>query len=211
MVADPAMAGAAAGTHVRAGTVDRAAAPRTRVLQGMVAAVAEKGYAAVTVADVVGGAAVSKRTFYEHFAGKEECLLACYGEAADIVIARVRDEALRELPGPGRIDRCLVAYLAALDQMPRLSEALLLEVQVAGAAGRRLRRERNQAWVRLLRELSRPAELPAALALALVGGITELTVTHAEDAPGVPFGTLLPAALQFFHAVLSEPPAGRRP
>ena len=39
---------------------------------------AEKGLAVTTIADIVREAGVSKRTFYEHFDGKEACFLALY-------------------------------------------------------------------------------------------------------------------------------------
>ncbi len=47
---------------------------RSRLLEGMAVAVAQKGYAAVTIADIVREASVSRRTFYEHFGSKAECL-----------------------------------------------------------------------------------------------------------------------------------------
>ena len=44
-----------------------AASQRTRLLEAVGRAVAEKGYAAATIDDIVRGAGVSKKTFYEHF------------------------------------------------------------------------------------------------------------------------------------------------
>src|SRR6185503_15316570 len=49
---------------------------RSRLVQGMAIALTEKGYADISVADIVQHARVSKRTFYEHFADKEACYLA---------------------------------------------------------------------------------------------------------------------------------------
>ena len=51
---------------------------RTRLLGGMARCVAEKGYAETTIADVVREASVSRRTFYEHFQTKADCLIALY-------------------------------------------------------------------------------------------------------------------------------------
>jgi len=48
------------------------ASQRGRMLEAMVKAVAEKGYPATAIADIVAGAGVSRRTFYEQFGDKEE-------------------------------------------------------------------------------------------------------------------------------------------
>ena len=64
--------------------------PPRRILGGMVAAVAERGYAATTITDVVRHARVSRRTFYEHFADKEACFLAAYDAVSDAMLARSR-------------------------------------------------------------------------------------------------------------------------
>jgi AcrR family transcriptional regulator len=56
---------------------------RERLLAGTARAVEEKGFAKVTIGDIVRHAAVSRRTFYDHFGGKEECLEAAFGGPAD--------------------------------------------------------------------------------------------------------------------------------
>src|SRR5882724_3806888 len=49
------------------------ASQRGRLLDAMAEVVAEKGYQATTVADVVERAGVSRRTFYEQFPDREAC------------------------------------------------------------------------------------------------------------------------------------------
>ncbi|MEY2953575.1 MAG: hypothetical protein RLZZ401_1662, partial [Pseudomonadota bacterium] len=69
-----------------------------RLLQGMSKAVSNKGYAVVTIADIVAAAAVSRRTFYEHFETKAQCLIALY-EAVSLDGLRVLAQALNpQLP-----------------------------------------------------------------------------------------------------------------
>ena len=68
------------------------ASQRARLLEAVGRAVAEKGYAAATIEDVVRGAGVSKKTFYEHFADKEGCFLAAYEAAAEELFRRVLEE-----------------------------------------------------------------------------------------------------------------------
>jgi AcrR family transcriptional regulator len=50
--------------------------PPERVLRALAATVAEKGYAATTVAEVVERAGTSQRVFYGHFENKEDAFLA---------------------------------------------------------------------------------------------------------------------------------------
>jgi AcrR family transcriptional regulator len=50
--------------------------PTERLLRGMAAVVAEKGYPETTIADIIERAGTSYRTFYEHFANKEEAVVA---------------------------------------------------------------------------------------------------------------------------------------
>src|ERR671929_1894505 len=64
---------------------------RERMIDAVIEAVAARGYAAATVADVIKRAAVSRKTFYEHFADKEECFMAAYEEINRHLIAQVRE------------------------------------------------------------------------------------------------------------------------
>ena len=64
---------------------------RERLLDGMLEAVNEKGFAETTIADIARHARVSKRTFYEHFATKQDCLLALYVAASERALARIAD------------------------------------------------------------------------------------------------------------------------
>ena len=67
------------------------ASQRARLIDAMAQVVAEKGYAATTVADVVERAGVSRRTFYEQFADKEACFLAAYDVGLAAVLGRIRE------------------------------------------------------------------------------------------------------------------------
>ncbi|HET6447989.1 MAG TPA: TetR/AcrR family transcriptional regulator, partial [Conexibacter sp.] len=63
---------------------------RDRLLQGMAQTVARRGYAATPVAEVLKAAGVSRRTFYEQFADKEDCFLAAY----DAFVARCTERVI---------------------------------------------------------------------------------------------------------------------
>src|SRR3954452_22118288 len=70
--------------------LDARGSQRARLVEGMIQAVAEKGYAAATVADAVKAARVSRGTFYAQFASKEECFLEAYRFGIEVMVERVR-------------------------------------------------------------------------------------------------------------------------
>ena len=74
-----------------------AASQRARLLEAVGRTVAERGYAAATIEDIVRDAGVSKKTFYEHFPDKLGCFLAAYEAASDELYEHVR--AAQEAPG----------------------------------------------------------------------------------------------------------------
>jgi AcrR family transcriptional regulator len=100
---------------------------RAKVLEGMVQAVAEKGYAAATVADAVRLARVSRGTFYALFESKEACLAASYRLGCEVLEERV-DAAVRGAADwRDELRLGLRAYLRTLDEDPRFARVYLLE------------------------------------------------------------------------------------
>src|ERR1700761_8154472 len=62
---------------------------RERLFAAMVATVAEKGYEATTVADLVELSGVSRSAFYRHFADKQACFLAAVEAIVDPTLERI--------------------------------------------------------------------------------------------------------------------------
>src|SRR6476620_2376203 len=84
---------------------------RGRMLEAIAHAVAEKGYAATAVADVISRAGVSRKTFYEHFANKEACFLEAYDTGVQVLLTTI-DEAVEAAPdGLRAVTDGLQAYL----------------------------------------------------------------------------------------------------
>ena len=104
------------------------------MLEAMVDATAEKGYAQVAVADVIERAGVSRKTFYEQFANKQECFLAAYDAGVDGLLAAI-DEALEEFAPDwlAGARRAVEVYLARMAANPPFARACLIEVLGAGA------------------------------------------------------------------------------
>ena len=72
------------GPHALA-RVQVVASQRGRMIDSIASVVAGKGYTATTVGDVVKGAGVSRKTFYEHFADKEECFMAAWETGVQVL------------------------------------------------------------------------------------------------------------------------------
>ena len=115
--------------------VDIASDQRARLLAAMANVVAEKGYAATTVADVVRDAGVSRTTFYELFSSKESCFLAAYNDGVDELLQAVR-EAVHGAPGDWReqLRAGIRAYLAKLAGPGHFARVYIDEIHAAGGA-----------------------------------------------------------------------------
>jgi TetR/AcrR family transcriptional regulator len=132
-----------------------AASQRRRLLAAMVAAVAEKGYVGVAVADVVGRAHVSRASFYEQFADKSDCFLAAYRACADHLVGDLRHRVATDAPARRRLHGLLANYLGALAAFPEGARVFLVETHAAGPAAARQRRQIQLDFVGLLRDLHR--------------------------------------------------------
>jgi AcrR family transcriptional regulator len=186
---------------------------RARLTGGLAAAIAEKGYAAATIADVVRHARVSKRTFYEHFADKEACFLALYSETSDELLSVIADAVARATGGwDERLATAARAYFERVAAEPALIRTGLIEIQAAGPAARRLRREVQRRYADMLRRLSvdaaaeEPAITPLSpeLATAVVGGIDELMLEAVEEGQEARLGELADAAIELIRATLAR-------
>lgn len=109
---------------------------RARVLEAIARVVAERGYEAATVADIVREAAISRTTFYEQFASKEACFLEAYRHGVEVVDDRIRTAVHAAGPAGWRaqLRAGIRSYLDALAADPALARTTLHEVQLAGPA-----------------------------------------------------------------------------
>ena len=153
---------------------------RERLIAGLAEAVAENGYAGTTIAHITRHAAVSRRTFYEHFSSKDECFIAAYDTVMEELNRSVGEAFEREEEWPQAVRAGLAAMLEFLSNEPHLARLSMVEALVAGP----VLVERYDAAIQSLvpyfqagRE-GRPAEVLAGLSPtteeALVGGIVSL-------------------------------------
>ncbi len=152
------------------------------MLAAMVEVSAERGAANVTVAHVVARAGVSRRTFYEVFADREECFLAAFDDGvarATRCVLAAYDPKARWVE---RMRTALTALLSFLDADRPVGRLLLVGSLGAGAEALERRQAvlaRAIAVVDEGRGETRAAtDLPALTAEGVVGGV--LSVLHAR-------------------------------
>ncbi len=107
---------------------------RARIVSAMAEVVTEGGLPAATVANVVARAGVSRRTFYELFADREECFLAAFDHAAGLATAAVLPEYEQDAAWRERIRAGLLGLLEFLDEEPSLGALCVVHSLGAGPA-----------------------------------------------------------------------------
>ena len=188
------------------------ASQRARILDGMVRAVAAKGYARTTVADVVALAGVSRRTFYEQFDDKEDCFLGAYETGSQIVLDDIA-AAVRALSEPDWRTRLRVAldtYVSVLAAEPGFARALMIDTFGAGPKALERHFHVRELFVdhyRRLRTLARADDpslgpVPDSYLRALVGGIEGLVQDHILGRGAETLPELAPTLYEFATAVM---------
>lgn len=160
--------------------LDATAHQRARLQRAVISAVADKGYQATTISDIVRRARVSRSVMYREFTGKLDCFLSAIEAGRELVSARIA-QAMAEAP-----DASLATVLRAISRTylqtcasePDHTRAWVVELPAAGLEGVQARDRYLDGFAELMREIdcaygsgrARPREHY----LALVGGITEL-------------------------------------
>lgn len=159
------------------------ASQRGRMLAAIAEAVAEKGYAAATVADVITRARVSRATFYESFANKEDCFVAAYEAAADVLAAQV-SRSVSTTSGDLRtkLRAAMRTYCDLLAANQATARALIIE-SAASPALRAARARNFAAWAKMLENFADTAQSPPPpmAGTATVGALTQLLATFLEE------------------------------
>ncbi|KUI05453.1 TetR family transcriptional regulator [Mycolicibacterium acapulense] len=183
---------------------------RDRLLDGMAASITERGYRDTTVADIVRQARTSKRTFYEQFASKEECLIELLRRNNETMIAGVRAAADPDADWRAQIRSAVTAYVDHIAARPAITLAWIREAPALGAVAHPLHREAMENFTDMLVDISstpgfeRASLTPISrpLALIILGGLRELTALFVED--GHDLGGIIEPAITASVAILGS-------
>jgi AcrR family transcriptional regulator len=149
---------------------------RRRILRAVGELVGERGYSDVTVELIVKRAHVSFKTFYKHYPGKEECLLALCESAFDSTEGEIRKRlAAQAGPWPDQVLLALRTLVELIVAEPVLARAVIVESPTVGPAITERYERATKALVPLFRAgrqfNPRGAELPETIEDTLSGSV----------------------------------------
>lgn len=174
---------------------------RARLVSSMIETVAANGYGATSVADVIAGAKISRRTFYESFANKEDCYRAAY-EASFEYLRLTVAAAVEAAEWPESVGAGLAALLEALAEHPELAAFFLLS---PFAVDDEVARHHHEATRKLVGTLlaaaprrREPKGMASAREAALAGGLSRLLALKVDSGRPAELPALLPDLVELF-------------
>jgi AcrR family transcriptional regulator len=163
---------------------------RARLLGAAVPAVDELGWSGVTVADIASRARMSRRTFYDLFANREECLLALLDDTVGRIERDLTAGSLHEKAWVERVRTGLWRVLCFLDRDPALARVCVVQ---SARGSRRVLEAREEILTRLAgmidegrSQSARGAQVPSVTAEGLVGAAVAILykrLLNGERAP----------------------------
>lgn len=172
-----------------------------RLLVSLIRSVASEGYNATTITAITDGAGVTTRTFYKYFDSVEDCYLAAFDAAVELLGARLAEAYGSAPEWPLKVRAALAAALEFFSASPALARLCLSEPFVAGPRIARRYQEQIERLVPFLREgrhlSSEVDSFPETTERGLIGSIASQIArkVSAGEAEGLP--ELLPDLVQF--------------
>jgi AcrR family transcriptional regulator len=180
---------------------------RERLFGAIVALAAERGFEAITVADVLALSGVSRSAFYAHFANKGECLTAAASELVPPTVGAVEAAARRD--GTDQAWAAFATFLALVRSQPAAARVWFLELHATGAAGEALSDRGLEALASSIEGLDEVSsgDLPAdpELVRTLIGGVRKLIHTRLARDEAAELEALGPQLWQWLRSVSAPP------
>ena len=184
---------------------------RRRMVDATIDVVGEKGYAELTVSDVIKRAGVSRRAFYEHFSNREECFLASYDSVMAESSQAVRSAFSRNSRGllENTQDAIEELFKRAL-RRPDVMRVLMVEIGAAGPEGITRREQLGVAYERSLRESlglpPGPGPIPNPVLRGVIGGLGAVLYTHVQTGKRKQLLALIPHLVRWATCYWPAPP-----
>ncbi len=158
---------------------------RERLLEAMVQAVNERGVVATTISDLVARAGISRRTFYEHFDNKEDCLLATYDTVVETEVLRLLTLAGSDIEWPQQLEEIIRALFDAIAERPDAARLICVEMGASGAVGVQRWADGATRFERFIstgfERASGAGTVPDPVARAVVGALRKIIYTRVRE------------------------------
>jgi AcrR family transcriptional regulator len=179
------------------------AVQRERLIVAMLRAASELGYRGTNVQDVIDRAGVSRPTFYEHFANKDDCFLAAFDTSAE----RLKDKVTAAFNQGGDVwrDRLRLgigALLQFASSEPETARTLIVEARAGSAASVKRRIELLDDFATCLDSQARELlpfgrSFSPITAIGIVGGVEALLYARLCKGEYAELESLLPSLMYF--------------
>ncbi len=175
---------------------------RERILGATVAVVAEQGYEATRVADILELAGVSRAAFYRHYDNKLECFLATLDELAamarDQVVDSYRDN---DRPWDERLRAVFEGLVEMILAQPAAARVWLVEIYSAGPEAiermERLADQLERLAIAAIDETPERSGMPAEGVRAVLGGLRQIVSTRLRHGTEAELPALVPDLLDW--------------
>lgn len=173
---------------------------RDRLVAGMIAVIAERGYHETTVTQIAAAAGVSRRTFYDYFDSKEACFLATYDVIAQHLLAAAGEAFEAKESWPERVRATIEAGLGIFAANPDLAHFILIAPPRAGEPiSGRYHESAGRALALLSADLPKGVSVPSAASqVAVIGGMAALIARKVEAGEGERLTELVPDLVELF-------------
>jgi AcrR family transcriptional regulator len=179
---------------------------RERLFAALVAVVAERGYVATTVGDLLELSGISRSAFYRHFANKQECFLAAF----DAIVGKVTEQVAEAYARDGSVEERLTATLDAVAgfvaAQPAASRLAFVDYYAVGPEAMDRVEDATTALQELIlagfQDVPERAGVPPLVIRGIIGGVRKIAHTRLRRGEEAELPKLMPVirdcALAFY-------------
>jgi AcrR family transcriptional regulator len=161
---------------------------RQRLFDALEESIAQDGYPRTTIADIVRRARTSRRTFYQHFASKDDCFVALLTEANAAQVRQITAAVDPAAAWETQVCRAIEAWIASVDSRPALMLSSIRDLPALGLTAHVLQREALEHFIEMVQGLvesdtfvaGRVGAVSRQRIVMLLGGLRELSAITVE-------------------------------
>ncbi|HEX5853857.1 MAG TPA: hypothetical protein VFY36_12285, partial [Solirubrobacteraceae bacterium] len=172
---------------------------RARILWAMAQAAGDQGPDLVSVTQVIAIAGVSRKTFYELFEDRNDCLLAAVERATTLATEDASEAYAPDGRWVERLRAGLLALLEFFDSEPRLARLCVIHSAIAGQAVVAYRREALSKLADIVDEgrVSARRQPSPLTSEAVVGGVLTIVQSRLQQPRSEPLSALINPLMSF--------------